>query len=66
MRNRLIVTGVITLIGFFLGSRSNRPVVKNGGSSKRETARRIWNDPRARKGRKKLAKKIAKAAKKHG
>ncbi len=32
MRNRLIVTGVITLIGFFLGSRSNRPVVKNGGS----------------------------------
>ncbi|MBY0178341.1 MULTISPECIES: hypothetical protein [Curtobacterium] len=62
MRNRLIVTGVITLIGFFLGSRSNRPVVKNGGSSKRETARRIWNDPRARKGRKKLGKKLVKAA----
>jgi len=62
MRNRLIVTGVITLIGFFLGSRSNRPVIKNGKKSKRETARRIWNDPRARKGRKKLGEKLVKAA----
>jgi hypothetical protein len=63
MRNRVIVIGAVVLIAFVIGSRSNRPVIKQ---SKGETARRMWNDPRARKGRKKLAKKIAKAAKKHG
>jgi len=59
MRNRIIVIGAIVLIGFWFGSRANRPVIK---TSKAETARGIWNDPRARKGRKKLGKKIAKAA----
>lgn len=59
MRNRIIVIGAIVLIGFWFGARANRPVIK---TSKSETARRIWNDPHARRGRKKLSKKIAKAA----
>ena len=63
MRNRIIVIGAIVLIGFWFGSRANRPVIK---TSKADTARKIWNDPRARKGRKKLGKRIAKAAGLHG
>jgi hypothetical protein len=57
MRNRLLVIGAIVLIGFWFGSRSNRPVIKQ---SKGETARKMWNDPHARKSRKRLGKKIAK------
>ncbi|MBF4588349.1 hypothetical protein [Curtobacterium sp. VKM Ac-2887] len=63
MRNRIIVIGLIVLIGFWFGSRANRPVIK---TSKGETVRKAWNDPHARKARKKLGKKIAKAAKRHG
>ncbi|MFJ3384650.1 hypothetical protein EDF24_0614 [Curtobacterium sp. PhB130] len=62
MRNRIIVIGAIVLVAFWFGSRANRPVIKQ---SKGETARKMWNDPHARKSRKKLGKKIAKAAKKH-
>lgn len=62
MRNRLLVIGAIVLIGFWFGSRANRPVIKQ---SKGETVRKMWNDPHARKSRKKLRKKLAKAAEKH-
>ncbi|MFJ3379527.1 hypothetical protein ACIPJ2_03890 [Curtobacterium sp. NPDC090217] len=62
MRNRIIVIAAIVLIGFWFGVRANRTVIKQ---SKGETARKMWNDPHARKSRKKLGKKIAKAAKKH-
>lgn len=62
MRNRIIVIAVIVLIGFWFGVRANRTVIKQ---SKGETARKMWNDPHARKSRKQLGKKIAKAAKKH-
>ncbi|TDW72176.1 hypothetical protein EDF51_104241 [Curtobacterium sp. PhB25] len=58
MRNRIIVIGLIVLIAFWFGSRANRPVIK---TSKGETVRKAWNDPHARKARK----KIAKAAKRH-
>jgi hypothetical protein len=60
MRNRIIVIGAIVLIGFWIGSRSNRPVVKK--TSTAETIRKAWNDPHARKQRAKLRKKIEKAA----
>lgn len=59
MRNRIIALGAVVLVGFWFGSRSNRTVVK---TSKAETARKIWNDPRSRKARAKLKKKLAKAA----
>ena len=62
MRNRLLVIAAIVLIGFWFGSRSNRTVIKQ---SKGETARKMWNDPHARKSRKKLRKKLEKVAKKH-
>ncbi|OIH92304.1 hypothetical protein [Curtobacterium sp. MCBA15_001] len=62
MRNRLLVIAAIVLIGFWFGSRSNRTVVKQ---SKGETVRKMWNDPHARKSRKKLRKRLEKAAKQH-
>ncbi|WIB01240.1 MULTISPECIES: hypothetical protein [unclassified Curtobacterium] len=63
MRNRIIVLGVVALIAVWLGSRSNRPVVKK--TSTAETLRMAWNDPHARKQRAKLRKKVAKAAQGH-
>lgn len=63
MRNRIIAIGAIILLGFWFGSRANRPVIK---TSKSETARKIWNDPRARKARRKLREKLEQAAERHG
>jgi len=60
MRNRIIVIGLIALVGIWVGSRSNRPVVEK--TSTAETIRKAWNDPHARKQRAKLRKKIEKAA----
>lgn len=60
MRNRIILIGAIVFIGFWFGARATRPVNKK---SKTQTARELWNDPRSRKARKKLCKKIAKATK---
>ncbi len=55
MRNRIILVGLVVLLGFWLGARANRPVVK---TSKSETARRALADRRARKRRKALQRRF--------
>ncbi|WP_193750484.1 hypothetical protein [Curtobacterium luteum] len=55
MRNRIILVGLVVLLGFWLGARANRPVVKD---SKAEVARRALADRRNRKRRKELKRKL--------
>jgi hypothetical protein len=55
MRNRIILIGLVVLLGFWLGARANRPVVKD---SKAEVARRALADRRSRKRRKHLKRKL--------
>lgn len=55
MRNRIILVGLVVLLGFWLGARANRPVVKD---SKAEVARRALADRRSRKRRKALKRKL--------
>ncbi|MGL3200735.1 MULTISPECIES: hypothetical protein [Curtobacterium] len=55
MRNRIILIGLVVLLGFWLGARANRPVVKD---SKAEVARRALADRRSRKRRKALKRKL--------
>lgn len=55
MRNRIIIVGLVVLLGFWLGARANRPVVKQ---SKAETARRAFAGRRARKRREALLAKF--------
>lgn len=62
MRNRIIVIGAIVALGYWFGTRATRPVNKK---SKTETAREIWNDPKTKKARKKLKKKLKSATSGH-
>lgn len=65
MRNRVVLIAIVGFIAFVLGTRSNRPVIKNHkGETARQQAERLWKDPKARKQRAKLKKKARKAIEK--
>ncbi|SIR76652.1 hypothetical protein [Microbacterium sp. RURRCA19A] len=63
MRNRIIVMGGLVLIAYVLGTRAARVQVKNRESVGHQLVR-LWDDPKARRRRRKAAGRAEKKAKK--
>ncbi|ARC58491.1 hypothetical protein AS850_15495 [Frondihabitans sp. 762G35] len=62
MRTKIIVVGLVAAVIYFRGARSHRPVKGKQPETLRHQVERLWNDPKAAKSRKKLAKKVADSA----
>ncbi|WP_029259387.1 MULTISPECIES: hypothetical protein [unclassified Microbacterium] len=63
MRNKILLIVGVAFVAYILGSRA-ATVQINKGESVRHQLVRLWNDPRARKRRKKAAEKASKKARK--
>jgi hypothetical protein len=63
MRNKILLIVGVAFLAYVLGSRA-ATVQVNKGESVRHQLVRLWNDPQARKRRKKAAEKAAKKARK--
>ncbi|WP_230008007.1 hypothetical protein, partial [Microbacterium sp. Bi128] len=63
MRNRIIIVGAVVLVAYVLGTRAGGVKVKSRESVGHQLVR-MWDDPRARRRRRKAATKAEKKAKK--
>ncbi|MFF1539507.1 hypothetical protein ACFVWL_05495 [Microbacterium sp. NPDC058269] len=63
MRNKILLIVGVAFVAYVLGSRA-ATVQVNKGESVRHQLVRMWNDPKARKQRRKTAEKAAKKARK--
>ncbi len=63
MRNKILLIIGVAFVAYIFGSRA-ATVQINKGESVRHQLVRLWNDPRARKRRKKAAEKASKKARK--
>jgi hypothetical protein len=57
MRNKILIIGAVAFVAFILGVRATRP--KTTESTTHQLVR-LWNDPKAKRARAKMAKKLAK------
>lgn len=63
MRNKILLVVGVAFVAYVFGSRA-ATVQINKGESVRHQLVRMWNDPKARKQRRKTAERAAKKAKK--
>ncbi len=62
MRKNILIIGIVAVAAYIVGSESARSRGK-GYEDLRHQLERLWNDPRARKSRKELAKRAGKTTK---
>jgi len=63
MRNKILLIGGVALLAYVVGTRTPRVEVKNRESVGHQLVR-LWNDPKAKKQRRKAAERRVKAAEK--
>jgi len=60
MRKNILIIGIVAVAAYIVGSESARSRGK-GYEDLRHQLERLWNDPRARRSRRELAKRAGKA-----
>ena len=60
MRNKVLIAGSIAFLSYILGSRANQARAAKTESVGHQVVR-LWNEPKAKKSRKKTARKLASA-----
>ena len=63
MRNKILLIVGVAFVAYVFGSRAATVQINNGESVRHQLVR-MWNDPKARKQRRKTAERAAKKAKK--
>ena len=63
MQNKILLIGAVAFVAYILGSRAATVQIDKGESVRHQLVR-MWNDPKAKKERRKKAEKAAKAARK--